>query len=130
MEFGRPPTRRAPRVPSPSVPSYPCVVGRPASPSQSFEANHEALADPLRAESCSTWPNLHAARAAEVVIHQELQNQQEALDRREAALQCSEQLLEERVAAWEARCRLWEAQYAERLAELDAREARLGRSST
>ncbi|KAG5475851.1 hypothetical protein CUR178_03564 [Leishmania enriettii] len=130
MEFERPPKRRAPGVPSPSVPSYPRVVGRPANPLRSFEANREALADPFRAESCSTWPNLHAARAAEAVIHQELQNRQEALDRREAALQCSEQLFEERVAAWEARCRLWEAQFAERLAELDAREALLGRSST
>ncbi|KAG5475330.1 hypothetical protein LSCM1_03443 [Leishmania martiniquensis] len=130
MELERPPTRRPPGVPTPSTSSHSCVPAGPASPLRLFEANHDAFVHGSRVENSSTSPHLLPASAAKAVLSRELQSRQEAIDRREAALQYSEQLFQERVAMWETRCRLWEAQYAERLAELDARESCLGQPST
>lgn len=129
MEFERGPTRCAPEVPAPSV-SYPLMAVGAISPLASYTASHEASKHSLRAEHRSTSRDSAHSTEAENPIYRQLQRQLKELERREAALLYSEQLFHERVAAWEKRCRLWEAQYAERLAQLDGREARLGEFSS
>ncbi|KAK7201758.1 hypothetical protein NESM_000241800 [Novymonas esmeraldas] len=110
MEFERGPARCAPGIPVSSTDNCD-VCSRSSSPPQHCGSSLDRL---LSTDS-------------DGVSQRALRSRQDALDRRESNLRHSERLFCDRVAAWEARCRQWEAAFAARLADLDAREVLLGR---